>query len=183
MVAAMIDDVRVGDGPVLIAERGEHAAALEGVLDRAFGPGRHAKTSERVRERGAAFAPELSRVAIDADGAAIGCCRIWRVRIGDAPHLFLGPLAVDPARQHAGLGAALVRAATAACDAAEPDCAVLLVGAPAFFLPLGFSVVPKDCVTLPGPVDPARLLWRAPNAALLEQIAGAVSGFRDASRS
>ena len=39
------------------AEKPEHAEAIERVLARAFGPGRYAKTSERVRERGAV--PEL----------------------------------------------------------------------------------------------------------------------------
>jgi predicted N-acetyltransferase YhbS len=45
----------------IVAEKPEHDAAIERVLDRAFGPGRFAKTSERVRERGARL--ELAHLA------------------------------------------------------------------------------------------------------------------------
>ena len=141
----------------LIAEKPEHAAAIERVLDRAFGPGRHAKTSERVRERGAELEPGLSRVALDDAGEVIGVCRIWRVEAG-VPLFFLGPLAVDPDAQAAGLGLAMTRDCVAACRAVG-GAGIVLVGAERFFRPLGFTVVTPDRITLPGPVDPARLLW------------------------
>src|SRR5262249_26971644 len=63
----------------LVSEAPEHHDAIEGVLARAFGPGRFAKTSERVREHGAHFEPALSRVALNEEGAVNGCCRIWSV--------------------------------------------------------------------------------------------------------
>ncbi|HYD87870.1 MAG TPA: N-acetyltransferase [Vitreimonas sp.] len=141
----------------LVAEKPEHAAAIERVLDRAFGPGRFAKTSERVRERGAMLEPWLSRVALDSEGEVIGVCRIWRVEAG-APLYFLGPLAVDPAAQAAGLGLALVRDAIAACRSVGGS-GIALVGAERFFRPAGFSVAPEGRIGLPGPVDPKRLLW------------------------
>jgi predicted N-acetyltransferase YhbS len=141
----------------LSAEKLEHADAVERVLDRAFGPGRHAKTSERVRERGAQFEPGLSRVALNDAGDVIGVCRIWRVEAG-APLYFLGPLAVDPGAQAAGLGLAMTRDAVAGCRTVG-GAGIVLVGAERFFRPLGFSIVPSGRVTLPGPVDPARLLW------------------------
>jgi predicted N-acetyltransferase YhbS len=157
----------------LVAERPEHEHAIEGVLDRAFGPGRFAKTSERVREQGAAFEAGLSRVALDADERVLGCCRIWRVKVGAAPVFFLGPLAVDPASQHHGLGAALVRDSISACRIAG-GAAVVLVGAEAFFKPLGFRVVPAGRVTLPGPVDPSRLLWCELRPGGLDNVEGAM---------
>lgn len=141
----------------LIAEKPEHAEAIERVLDRAFGPGRFAKTSERVREQGAAFEPGLSRVAENAAGDVVGVCRIWRVKAGVELY-FLGPLAVDPGAQSAGLGAELTRACVAACRTVGGN-GVILVGAATFFTPLGFSQVPAGRITLPGPVDPARFLW------------------------
>jgi predicted N-acetyltransferase YhbS len=141
----------------LTGELPEHAAAVEHILDRAFGPGRFAKSSERVRERGAQFERSLSRVALDARGVVIGVCRIWRVSAG-VEFFFLGPLAVDPDAQAAGLGLALTREATAACRAAG-GAGVVLVGADRFFRPLGFTVAPKHRLTLPGPHDPQRLLW------------------------
>lgn len=152
---------------------------LEQVLDRAFGPGRHAKTSERVRENGAAFQPALSRVAL-MDGAAIGCCRIWRVAIGEAEALFLGPLAVEPDCQHHGVGADLVRASVEAARA-TPYPAILLVGAASFFAPLGFREVPRGRVLMPGPVDPGRFLGFSLRDGGLESLAGAVSAPRGAS--
>ena len=39
--------------PTLSSEKPEHAVAIAAVLARAFGPGRFAKTGERIRERGA----------------------------------------------------------------------------------------------------------------------------------
>ncbi|MBY0563067.1 MAG: N-acetyltransferase [Hyphomonadaceae bacterium] len=152
----------------LVAEKPDHAAAIEGVLNRAFGPGRFAKTSERVRERGAVLEPSLSRIAVSEAGSIVGVCRIWRVELGGLPLFFLGPLAVDPSAQNAGLGADLVNAAVQACRSAGGE-GILVVGAASFFAPMGFAPVPEGRVTLPGPVDPARVLW-------LELRPGALSG-------
>ncbi|MBS0384238.1 MAG: N-acetyltransferase [Proteobacteria bacterium] len=141
----------------VIAELPEHHEAIERVLDAAFGPGRFAKTSERVRERGAMAEPSLSRVALDDHNEVVGVCRIWSVSAGQ-PFYFLGPLAVDPKAQLAGLGLTLVREAVAACRAKGGN-GIVLVGAERFFRPLGFSVAPPGTLSLPGAVDPARLLW------------------------
>jgi len=158
----------------LTAERPEHAAAIEGVLDRAFGPGRYAKTSERVRERGAHFEPALSRVAVDDKGEVVGVCRIWAVRAG-APVYFLGPLAVDPAAQAAGLGLLLTRDAVNACRAIGGG-AIVLIGAERFFRPLGFTLVPQGRLNMPGPVDPARFLWLELRPGGLDKVQGAIVG-------
>jgi predicted N-acetyltransferase YhbS len=144
------------------------------VLERAFGPGRYAKTSERVRERGAVAEPVLSRVALNDAGEVVGVCRIWRVEAG-APVFFLGPLAVDPSEQSAGVGLALVRDAVAACRASGGN-GVILVGAERFFRPIGFTVVPAGKVTLPGPVDPARLLWIELRPGGLDKVHGEIGG-------
>jgi predicted N-acetyltransferase YhbS len=141
----------------IVAEKPEHDAAIERVLDRAFGPGRFAKTSERVRERGARPELALSRVALDDAGEVIGVCRIWRVKAG-VELFFLGPLAVDPAAQATGLGLELTREAVTACRVSG-GAGVIVVGAERFFRPVGFTIVPKDRLALPGPVDPQRFLW------------------------
>ncbi len=156
----------------LTAEKPEHGPAIEAVLDRAFGPGRFAKTSERVRERGAVLELSLSRVALSATGDVVGVCRIWRVEAG-APVFFLGPLAVDPAAQNAGLGADLVRAAIVACRATGGN-GVIAVGTARFFEPLGFSVAPAQRISLPGPVDPARVLWMELRPGGLDAVQGLV---------
>jgi len=161
--------------PSLVSERPEHRGGVEAVLDSAFGPGRFAKSSERVRERGATFEGELSRVALSASGQVIGCCRIWRVRAGDAAFHFLGPLAVRPDAQHAGLGVSLVEACVAACRIVDSP-GIVLVGAPAFFKPLGFTRVPEGRLIMPAPTDPKRLLWRALSPGGFDAAKGEIVG-------
>lgn len=138
------------------------AAAIEGLLNRAFGPGRFVKVSERVREF-AAFAPELSFCAYEA-GQVVGVVRMWRVTVGAQPAVFLGPLAVDADQRSAGLGAQLVERACAAAKAAG-EAAVVLVGDEPYFGRFGFEMAPD--VVLPGPVDPRRVLALSLRAVVL----------------
>jgi predicted N-acetyltransferase YhbS len=140
----------------LVNEDPAHAVDVEALLNRAFGPGRFAKVSERVREF-ADFAPELSFCAIEA-GKVVGVVRMWRVSVGDRPVVFLGPLAVEESERRHGLGALLVERA---CEAARAvgEAVVLLVGDLPYFQRVGFALAPD--VTLPGPVDPRRVLARA----------------------
>ena len=87
---------------------------------RAFGPGRYAKAAERLREGGA---PDyhLSFLAREAD-RLVGCVQLWPVTIGGAPAILLGPIAVEPAYRHHGLGGALIeRACAAAAEAGAPS--------------------------------------------------------------
>ena len=140
---------------IFVNEIPEHATDIEALLTRAFGPGRFAKVSERVREF-AEFAPELSFCAFEA-GRMVGVVRMWRVAVGDQPIVFLGPLAVEAdARKH-GLGALLVERT---CEASEAlgEAAVVLVGDLPFFQRVGFEVA--SGVVMPGPVDPKRVLAR-----------------------
>jgi predicted N-acetyltransferase YhbS len=128
------------------------AAEIEALVLAAFGPGRFAKTAERLRERAAVAAGFVAR----EDGRVVGSVRLWRIAIGEQPALFLGPIAVDASRRRDGLGAALVARCleTARCEGQG----VLLVGDAPYFSRFGFRRAER--VTLPGPVDPARLLWR-----------------------
>lgn len=126
---------------------------IEGLLDRAFGPGRFAKSSERVREF-ADFAPELSFCAWEG-GRLAGVVRMWRVNVGETPVVFLGPLAVEPDLQSTGVGGRLVERACAAAEAAG-EAAVLLVGDPPYFERFGFTGAPE--AVMPGPVEQRRVL-------------------------
>lgn len=152
-----------------LAKDGPH---LETILDAAFGPGRFAKVSERVREL-ARHDLALSQVA-HAGATLIGCCRLYRIAIGTAPALFLGPLAVDPRVQAGGVGRALVAAALAQADDERP---IVVVGQPRFFAPFGFVQIPDGRVVMPGPTEARRLQWL--NAA--DTVRGAISGPRAAS--
>ena len=161
----------VPDSPAFDAE-------LEIVLDAAFGPGRFAKVSERVREF-AMLARGVSRVAL-IDNAPAGCCRLYRIAVGDAPALFLGPLAVTPHAQGERLGATLLEASLIACDG-DVARGILVVGQPRMFAPFGFVEVPKDRIRLPGPVEARRFQWLALHPNGLDALAGAVSAPRAAS--
>ncbi|HEY3697638.1 N-acetyltransferase [Phenylobacterium sp.] len=152
---------------LLQSERPQDAVGVEALIDRAFGPGRFTKVSERVREF-AAFRPDLSFCA-RRDGRLIGVVRQHLVRVGDRAAVFLGPLAVDEAERKSGAGIALVERACEAASAAGYQ-AVLLVGDLGFFRRAGFATAPG--IVMPGPVDPRRVLARAPAAG--EGLAGVV---------
>lgn len=157
---------------VIVADDPAFDGAMERVLNAAFGPGRFAKVSERVREF-ASLERTLSRVAL-RDGAPVGCCRIYRVAVAAAPMLFLGPLAVAPEAQGDKLGAALVAAALAACDASGAR-GVIVVGQPRMFAPFGFVEIPPGRIRLPGPVEARRLQWRPVGAGDLSNLSGALT--------
>ena len=134
------------------AEHPSDAASVEALVLAAFGPGRFAKTAERLRERAGLAAGFVAREG----GRVIGSVRLWNVMVGDTPALFLGPIAVDADARRAGLGADLVEAYIAHAKASG-SAGVLLVGDPPYFGRFGFVAAPE--VTLAGPVDPRRLLW------------------------
>jgi predicted N-acetyltransferase YhbS len=145
------------------------AAIIEAVLDEAFGPGRHARTAYRLRE-GIEYLPELAFVA-ENGGELIGSLRYWPIRIGGITDaLLLGPLAIRPDWQGRGCGMALMKH-TLALAKELGHRLVVLVGDPPYYARVGFTQIEVGRVTLPGPVDPARLLW-------LELVPGAGDGAR-----
>lgn len=151
-------------------ERPQDAAAVEALLDHAFGPGRFTKVSERVREF-AAFRPDLSVLAWDG-ARLVGCCRQSLVSVGGRPVIFLGPLAVDADARLGGVGGALVERACAAAQGAGYPI-VLLVGDEPYFQRFGFSAQPARGVVLPGPVDQRRVLVRGAAEALVGPVQAA----------
>ena len=168
-----MDDLALQILPPLTPETPEQAPDVEALIDAAFGPGRHAKAAERLRE-GNTPDLTLSRVAIDND-VIVGCSRIWPIRIGETPALLLGPFAVAQAWRSKGLGAALI---TACCEAAEKAGheLILLVGDAPYFERMGFHRVDPKAVTMPGPVDPRRVLVKAIKDGADQGLSGAVRG-------
>ena len=128
------------------------AAAAEALVLAAFGPGRFAKTAERLRERARIAAGFVAR----EDGQIIGSVRLWAITVGGEPALFLGPIAVSASSRRAGLGADLVQA----CVDHAGEAGILLVGDVPYFGRFGFR--PAADVRLSGPVDQRRVLWRGP---------------------
>ena len=151
-------------------------AAVEALLDRAFGRDRHAKTAYRLRT-GVAPIPELSFAAIE-DGVLVGTIQCWPVEIaGDdgviRPLVLVGPVAVDPGRQRGGLGKELMHLALDAAVELDLDGAMMLVGDPEYYGRFwGFSAAATAGWRLPGPVERHRLLARGPDVAAIAGIIG-----------
>ncbi|AKM07231.1 GNAT family N-acetyltransferase [Pelagerythrobacter marensis] len=145
-------------------------ALVEELLDRAFGPDRHARTAYRIRE-GTAWLPALSFAAADDEGYLVGTIQLWPVALTDPegrahPMIMVGPVAVVPERQQEGFGKALMLAALGALDAgALPQ--VMIGDADYYGRFFGFSAAPTAGWHCPGPFDPARLLVRCDNPAIL----------------
>ncbi len=140
---------------VIRPEAAADNSAIEDLQAEAFGPGRFARTAFRIRE-GVPHRQDLSFVGL-AGTQVVGSIRLTPIVIGETVALLLGPLTVSPDFKNRGLGKALMRTAMAAAEAAG-DKVVLLVGDAPYYSPFGFNQVPFGRITLPGPVDPARLL-------------------------
>ena len=150
-------------------ERRCDVAAREQLLDAAFGAGRFAKSSERLRE-GRVPANGLVFVASE-DGRIIGTIRLWSITAGpDRPCLLLGPLAVAADAQSKGIGGALMQHALRKA-ASRRHSAVLLVGDPGYYNRFGFSSEQTGALRMPGPFERDRLL-------ACELIPGALKGAR-----
>ena len=83
------------------------------------------------------------------------------------PALLLGPIAVAPDRQNAGLGTRMIRAGLAEA-ASRGHAAVLLVGDAPYYERFGFQQALTRGLALPGPVERARFLG-------LELVPGALA--------
>jgi len=113
---------------------------------------------------GAHFVPELSLVAVTADGSVLGHVLVSQVDLhptaGQAAPiqvLALAPIAVLPPHQGRGIGSALMREAMERADMrAEPFTVVL--GSPPFYGSFGF--VPALALGLTGPYDAAGNAFR-----------------------
>ena len=146
-------------------------AAIEHVLDRAFGPDRHGRTAYAIR-KGTDWLPALSFAALDQHDTLVGTIQAWPVALttpgGRAhPLIMVGPVAILPERQNQGFGRALMAAQAGAIDPAAPLPQVLIGDEP-YYGKFGFVEAPRGW-QCPGPWDPARLLVRGANPALLPQ--------------
>ncbi|WP_348627221.1 MULTISPECIES: N-acetyltransferase [unclassified Mesorhizobium] len=142
----------------VVAESAGDIEAREDLLDRAMGPGRRRKSSEKLR-RGRRPSEGLAFVARDASGAVLGTVRLWDVTLGEGgpAALLLGPLAVEPALKGSGVGSALMRhAVTEAARLGHG--AILLVGDAPYYGRFGFSAAKTGALAMPGPYERHRLL-------------------------
>jgi len=156
-------------------ENAGDASLLSQLAAEAFGPGRFTRTAYRVRE-GVAPVAALSLCGL-LDGRLVAGIRFTAIRVGDSEDgLLLGPLIVDPEATGRGFGRALVEEGLARARAGGFSF-VLLVGDMPYYARFGFNPVPPGQITLPGPVDPARLLCLELVPGAMEGAAGAVKGY------
>lgn len=153
------------------AETANDAQAIERLHARTFGPGRYVLSAYRLREH-IDHRLELSFTARIGTLLA-GSVRQLPIRIGTTPALLLGPLTVEPPFRSLGLGRALLDRAIKDATA-QGHRLILLVGDEPYYARVGFTKLPKGNVTMPGPVDPERLLVRELVSGAAEGLSGAV---------
>ena len=148
--------------------------ALKKLNEESFGPGRFARTAFRVREE-ATPDPRLNLCAIEA-GTIVGSVQFTPISIGGvAGALLLGPLIVAKSHSNQGLGLRLMQAGLDRARALGYAFAVLAGDLP-YYARAGFAAVPAGRICLPGPVDPARLLYVELSPDALESYRGPVRG-------
>jgi predicted N-acetyltransferase YhbS len=140
---------------IIRAEQPIDSQPIERLHERAFGPGRFARTASRLRE-GAPHLLDLSFTAL-VGTLLVGSIRLTPVLAGEEPALMLGPLTVEPAFEGRGIGAALMRRSLEAAKE-KGHSLVLLVGDQPYYGRFGFKNIPPSHLQLPGPVNPNRFL-------------------------
>jgi predicted N-acetyltransferase YhbS len=153
----------------ILTEKPNDADAIERLHERTFGPGRFVLSAYRIREH----VDHLLDLSFTAriGTLLVGSVRQLPICIGDTPALMLGPLTVEPPFRKRGVGRALLDHALADAKKAGHRL-VILVGDEPYYGRVGFKVVPKGRVTMPGPVDYSRVLV----AELVEGAFDGVSG-------
>jgi predicted N-acetyltransferase YhbS len=150
----------------ILHETPSDAEAIERLHARTFGPGRFARAAFRIREK-VGHRLDLSFTA-RIGTLLVGSVRLTAIRIGGTPALFLGPVTIEPPFRERGIGKALVtRALDEARDAGHR--LAVLVGDEPYYGQFGFKPIRKGQASMPGPVDPARLL-------VCELVDGAFAG-------
>ncbi len=141
---------------------------IEVLLDRVFGPDRHARTAYRMR-MGMEWLDALSFAVLDADEMLVGTIQCYPIALIDregrpVPLVMVGPVAVVPERQSEGFGQGLM---TAMLDAearlskeGSPPFAQVLIGDADYYGRWGFTAAATGGWRCPGPYEPERLLAR-----------------------
>ncbi len=148
--------------------------ALLSLNEKAFGPGRFARTAYRVRE-GGMCEPSLNLCAV-LEGEIIGSVDFTPVAIGGVPQaLLLGPLIIADNHKNQGHGLRLMLHGLGRARDLDYRL-VILVGDLPYYARAGFRAPPLGRIVFPGPVDPARILYAELVPEALEAYRGLVRG-------
>lgn len=134
------------------------SAAVEKLLDDAFGLDRHQRTAYLLRQG----MPVINRLSfgITIDEKLIGSIQCWPIAAGPLPLILVGPVAVAPEKQKEGIGKILMK--TMLGSVAPDDAPMVMIGDPEYYGRFGFIADQTSGWTLPGPWEPHRLLLRNP---------------------
>jgi putative acetyltransferase len=150
---------------VIRRERAEDFGAIAAVVAAAFDSQAEALLVDAIRAS-PEYIPELSLVAEDG-GEVVGHVMVsfTELRDGELSHRIhmLSPLGVSPARQHQGVGSALVRAVLAAAEEMGAPF-VVLEGDPRYYGRLGFTPAADAGVIIDLPA------WAPPEAAQIYRL-------------
>ncbi len=142
-------------------------AAIESLLDTAFGTDRHGRTAYRIRT-GMAPLDALSFAAMEG-GRLLATLQSWPIELvrdtGAAqPLVMIGPVAVLPDRQRDGIGKRLMSHMLSVADGDATGDSLMLIGDPEYYGRFfGFSAERTGLWRAPGPVEQHRLLARGRN--------------------
>ncbi len=149
-------------------------AALVELNEKAFGPGRFARTAYRVRE-GAMRDPRLNLCAA-LEGEIIGSVDFTPIAIGSVSGaLLLGPLIISEDHKNQGHGLRLMLDGLERARALDYRL-VTLVGDLPYYARAGFSATRLGHIVFPGPVDPWRILHVELVPDVLEAYRGLIRG-------
>jgi len=155
----------------ILPEDQKDAQAIERLHERTFGPGRFVLSAYRLREH-VDHLLELSFTA-RIGTLLVGSVRQLPISIGDTKALLIGPLTVEPPFRGRGVGQALLERGLGEAKA-KGHRLVLLVGDEPYYSRAGFKRIAKGRVSMPGPVDPDRLLVAELEDGAFEGVSGAV---------
>jgi predicted N-acetyltransferase YhbS len=157
----------------ILAETADDGPAIERLHERTFGPGRYAKSAYRLREQ-VEHRLDLSFTA-RVGTLLVGSVRLSPIRVGETRALLLGPLTVEPPFRDRGVGQALIARALEAARGAGHKL-VILVGDESYYGKSGFKRVAPGRASMPGPVDPARILVAELTAGAFDNVSGPIRG-------
>jgi predicted N-acetyltransferase YhbS len=155
----------------ILPETPDDETAIERLHERTFGPGRYARTAFRIRE-GVSHLLELSFTA-RIGTLLVGSVRQLPICIGDTKALMLGPLTVEPPFRSHGIGRMLLERCLSEAEA-KGERLVMLVGDEPYYSRVGFKRIPRGRVSMPGPVDQARVLIAELEPGASEGVAGRI---------
>ena len=143
----------------------------EALYDLCFAPGRTALSSYRLRD-GVPTVAALCLILRDSDDTLAAVIRYWPALVGAQDILLLGPIAVHPTRQGEGLGGMLINESLGEARRLGWE-RVLLVGDAPYYGRFGFTKL--DCVVMPPPTNPDRVLGKALKLGAWDGVCGAMA--------